>query len=173
MPSKPTFSANNIYGHQNAVQRRRRRRRSIAFIRINYVRSEGREGCSWVLLFFSLIFICQERYTLGGLSKMTETEPGARRHYYPWECNVNAELYISWPIQIATARVDRCAVPVGGGGRRTRCAVKRCGRRTRTLRRGCRTLCAVECCAVKRVERCAIPRVWSANASRWGQWMKS
>ena len=37
---------------------------------------------------------------------------------------------------------------------------------------GRHTLCAVERRAVEHVERCAIPRVWLTNASRWGQWVK-
>ena len=57
--------------------------------------------------------------------------------------------------------MDRCAVPVGGGGRRTRCAVKRCAvecvERCAVPGRGGRTLCAVERCAVECAERCAIP----------------
>ena len=31
----------------------------------------------------------------------------------------------------------------------------------------------VERRAVEHVERCAIPRVWSTSASRWGQWVKA
>ena len=72
----------------------------------------------------------------------------------------------------AVERADHCAVLVGGGASHTLCR-RTLRRRTGTLRRRCRTLCAVERCAVERVERCAIPRVWSANASRWGQWIKS
>ena len=46
-------------------------------------------------------------------------------------------------------------------------AVERCTVDRRAVER--RT---VERRAVERVERCAIPRVWSTNASLWGQWVK-
>ena len=50
----------------------------------------------------------------------------------------------------AVERVDRCAVPAGGGASHTLCSRTlrrpRCG----TLRRGRRTLCAVERCSSRR-----------------------
>ena len=89
---------------------------------------------------------------------------------------LRTDVWIAAPSPVTLCRPRR------GGVRRTRCAVELCSRTLRggtcgTLRRsqggrGRRTLCAVERRAVEHVERCAIPRVWSTNASWWGQWVK-